>query len=213
MNGRSVTRRGLLGAAGALAVSAGWHGPVSAQALVPTPAQTTGPFYPVTVPADADADLVVVAGRAPYRGGAIVDLVGRVLDRSGAAIGGAAIEIWQCDARGYYHHPNDRGGQADPAFQGFGRAATGGDGRYAFCTIKPVAYGGRAPHVHVRVQAPSRRPFVTQMYIAGEPANERDALYSRARREAPGATIAVGFNPVPGAAPVALRAVFDIVLA
>jgi protocatechuate 3,4-dioxygenase beta subunit len=211
MNERSLTRRGLLAAAGALAATAGWPRPLSAQALVPTPAQTTGPFYPVTIPADADSDLVVVAGRAPYRGGEIVDLGGRVLDRGGGALGGATIEIWQCDARGYYHHPNDRGGQADPAFQGFGRALADADGRYAFRTIKPVAYSGRAPHIHVRVLAPGRRPFVTQLYVAGDAANERDALCARARREAPGATIAVDFDPTPGSAH--RRAMFDIVLA
>jgi len=213
MDERSLTRRRLLAAAGALAATAGWQGRLCAQTLVPTPAQTTGPFYPVVVPADSDADLVVVSDRAPYRGGETVDLAGRVLDRHGAALGGTTIEIWQCDARGYYHHPNDRGGQADPAFQGFGRATADPAGRYAFRTIKPVAYSGRAPHIHVRVLASGRRPFVTQMYIAGDPANERDALYARARREAPGATIAVGFDPTPGAAPVRWRAAFDVVLA
>ncbi len=213
MNERLLTRRRLLAAAGAMAATVGWQGQLSAQALLPTPAQTTGPFYPVAIPADADADLVVVAGGVPYRGGETVDLAGRVLDRNGVALGSATIEIWQCDARGYYHHPNDRGGRADPAFQGFGRAAADAAGRYAFRTIKPVAYSGRAPHIHVRVLAPGRRPFVTQMYVAGDPANERDALYARARREAPGATIAVDFDPTPGSASARWRATFDIVLA
>src|SRR3954471_9436476 len=32
------------------------------QALVPTPPQTAGPFYPDKLPADTDADLVVIRG-------------------------------------------------------------------------------------------------------------------------------------------------------
>jgi protocatechuate 3,4-dioxygenase beta subunit len=37
-----------------------------------------------------------------------------VLDPDGRALAGTEVQIWQCDARGYYHHPRDRGGRADP---------------------------------------------------------------------------------------------------
>ena len=63
---------------------------------------------------------------------------------------------------------------------------TGADGRYAFTTIKPVPYPGRAPHIHVKVFA-GRRELTTQFYIAGDRRNAADGLYRRltaAEREA-----------------------------
>ena len=74
--------------------------------------------------------------------------MGRVLTVSGKAVPGVRVEIWQCDAKGYYHHPHDRGGRADPRFQGYGRTSTDEQGQYRFRTIRPVAYPGRAPHIH-----------------------------------------------------------------
>jgi protocatechuate 3,4-dioxygenase beta subunit len=53
----------------------------------------------------------------------------------------------------------------------------GGDGSYAFRTIRPVAYPGRTPHIHAAIAAPGRQPLVTQFYVDGEPLNERDGLF------------------------------------
>ena len=74
----------------------------AAEPLVPTPGQTEGPFYPVTLPADSDHDLVRVAGAAARALGTVTHLEGRVLDRGGRPLAGAVVEIWQCDARGHY---------------------------------------------------------------------------------------------------------------
>ena len=46
----------------------------------------------------------------------------------------------------------------DAAFQGYGRVQVDGAGRYAFRTIRPVAYPGRTPHIHFKVHAPGDRP-------------------------------------------------------
>ena len=137
-------------------------------ALTPTPRQTAGPFYPLSLPLDADADPVMVAGRAAPARGTVTHVVGRVLEPGGRAVPGARIEIWQCDALGHYHHPLDGGG-ADPNFQGYGATVADRDGFYRFRTIRPVAYPGRTPHVHFALAGPGFERFTTQMYVAGEP--------------------------------------------
>src|SRR5690348_14163668 len=80
-----------------------------AATLASTPAQTEGPFYPVTLPADMDNDLVQVRGRPAQALGTVLHLQGRVLDTSGRPISGARVEIWQCDAQGIYDHPRQPG--------------------------------------------------------------------------------------------------------
>jgi protocatechuate 3,4-dioxygenase beta subunit len=140
-----------------------------------TPQQTEGPFYPVALPQDMDADLLHNGNRQYTRGQpAWVD--GVVTDVQGRPVGGAQVEIWQCDQEGHYHHPGDRG-RADPGFQGFGRVTVGSDGRYRFRTIRPAPYSGRTPHIHVKVRLDRRELLTTQLYVEGDPNNERDFLW------------------------------------
>ena len=143
----------------------------------PTPAQTEGPFYPVALPADSDADLLR-NGRLAYGKGQPAWVDGVVTDLDGKPLSGADVEIWQCDHAGHYHHPGD-GGRADAAFQGFGRVTVGNDGRYRFRTIKPVPYTGRTPHIHVKVKLARRELLTTQLYVEGDANNERDFLWRR----------------------------------
>ena len=182
--------------------------------LVPTPAQTMGPFYPVTFPSDVDNDLVVLRGSEARAEGTVTHVMGRVLGLDGRPIPGATVEIWQCDARGRYLHPGDTGRQPrDSAFQGFGRAVSDPDGAYRFRTIRPVPYPGRTPHIHFAVTAPGRRDLVTQMYVAGEPLNERDGLYRSIRDPRQRAAVTVQLDRANGIEPGALAGVFDLVLA
>ncbi len=145
----------------------------------PTHRQTEGPFYPVSMPRDSDFDLLR-NGTASYTRGQAAWVHGSVTDLQGRPVAGAQVETWQCDEAGHYHHPGD-GGQADPAFRGFGRVTVGADGQYRFRTIRPVAYGGRTPHIHVKVKRGARELLTTQMYGAGDPHNERDFLWRAAR--------------------------------
>jgi len=152
-----------------------------ARAAVRTPGAAEGPFYPTPRMRfkDADNDLIRIKGVAGEARGEIVALQGRVLNRKGDPVEGARIEIWQCDAKGRYLHDSDsRPGQRDPAFQGFGHVVTDASGEYAFRTIKPVPYPGRAPHIHVKAIS-GNRVLTTQFYIAGQPQNDRDWLYRR----------------------------------
>jgi protocatechuate 3,4-dioxygenase beta subunit len=129
---------------------------------------------------DVDNDLVKISERVERAGGEIVRLDGRVLDAAGNPIAGARVEIWQCDVNGRYLHHGDRGGAArDAGFQGYGHDLSTADGSYAFRTIKPVPYGGRTPHIHVKVLVDGREQLTTQFYLPDHPGNARDWLYRR----------------------------------
>lgn len=142
-----------------------------------TPAQTEGPFYPVAIPADSDADLLA-NGALRYTRGQAAWVEGTLSDPEGRALRGAVVEIWQCDEQGHYHHPGD-GDRADRAFQGFGRAVVDAEGRWRFRTIRPVAYGSRAPHIHAKVKLGGRELLTTQFYAEGDPGNAGDFLWRR----------------------------------
>ena len=171
-----------------------------------TPAQTEGPFYPVDLPRDADYDLLK-NGSLNYGRGQPAWVDGSVSDLAGKPLAGAQVEIWQCDEGGHYHHPGD-GGRADPAFQGFGRVTVGADGKYRFRTIRPVPYSGRTPHIHVKVKLSGRELLTTQLYVAGDPHNERDFLWRRLP-QAERAALTVPFR----AGSDGLQATFAIVVA
>ena len=206
-------RRVLVGSVTALGVLAAMpFTRLYAQQLLRTPPQTTGPFYPTSIPLDSDNDLVVVNGRAQTAGGQISNVVGRVLDERGRPIPQARVEIWQCDVNGRYHHARDNRNVAlDANFQGYGRFTTSVDGAYRFRTIKPVPYPGRAPHIHFKIGGPGIQTLTTQMYVAGAPENEGDWILNSITDTRARDSVIVKFEP-HGATPNELLAKFDIVL-
>ena len=203
-----ASRRHALGRIAALALPALLTGmPArSAEPLRLTPAQTEGPFYPVELPHDTDFDLLR-QGDLGYARGQASWLDGTVLDRDGRPVRGAHVEIWQCDVDGHYRHPRD-GSRADPAFQAFGRAAVDAQGRYRFHTIRPVAYAGRTPHIHVKVKIAQRELLTTQLYVEGDPGNAADGLWRGLREPLDRAALTVPFRPSADG----LRATFAIVV-
>jgi protocatechuate 3,4-dioxygenase, beta subunit len=209
-----IPRRRMLEVLAGGAAGYALSGTARAAMLPPTPPQTAGPFYPLSFPPDMDNDLVQISGHAGVAKGTVTYVSGRVLDESGRAVSGARVEIWQCDANGRYHYVND--GRSDPArdenFQGYGRTLTGEEGGYRFRTIRPVPYPGRTPHIHFAVSGPGFPRFVTQMYVAGEPLNERDGVLMGVRDPAARARLIVPLRPASEAEPNALAGTFDIVL-
>ena len=198
-----------LGAAGALSLAS----PLARAAhLLATPSQGKGPFYPLELPLDQDNDLTRMAGRSGHAKGTIVDVGGRLLDEAGRPLAGVQIEIWQVNAFGRYHHQDDDQDRPwDPDFQGFGRTATDALGAYRFRTVRPVAYPGRAPHIHFALSDRRFSTFYTQMYVAGAPENERDFLLSRVRDAAARNSLIVNLEPSRGEGSE-LVGRFDIVL-
>jgi len=182
--------------------------------LIATPRQSEGPFYPVEWSGDVDADLVVVKGEAARALGQITHINGRILDASAQPVVGASVEIWQCDANGVYRHPRDGGAtlRRDQGFQGRGRATSDASGRYAFRTIRPVAYPGRAPHIHFKVMLPDRRALVTQMYVFGEAQNGRDGVLNSIRDRRQRDALIVRLAPADAVENGALAGAFDIVM-
>ena len=178
----------------------------AATSLRATPSQSEGPFYPVSLPKDVDFDLLR-NGEQNYPKGQSAWVEGNIIDMSGKPVAGAQIEIWQCDHDGRYHHPGD-GGKADPRFQGFGRVTVGNDGSYRFRTLRPVAYAGRTPHIHVKVRLGTKELLTTQLYVADDAGNDRDFLWrslSQADRNALSASFVPDTNGFKARFPVIVR--------
>lgn len=155
-----------------------------------TPSQTAGPYVHIGLAPKAagidvrrDARAHVPAG--PNAAGTRIRLEGVVLDGTGALVRDALIELWQADAHGRYHHPEDRqDGPSDPSFTGFGRAAADFEsGAWAFETVKPGPVPGRhgtamAPHLNLMIFARGINIHLhTRVYFADEEAaNAQDPV-------------------------------------
>ena len=121
-----------------------------------TPELTQGPFFLTDHPRASNL--------VQDRKGTLLALDLAVVGTSCAAIQGAKVDIWHCDAAGEYGGIS--GGAGGPPTPGGGDAAAtrgnpdtwlqgyqvaGADGRVAFTTIYPGWYPGRAVHIHVKV--------------------------------------------------------------
>ena len=175
----------------------------SRPALAPTPSDAEGPFYPRTLPPDRDGDLTRVAGRSGVAQGTPLYLAGTVRRTDGTPVPGTTVELWQCDALGVYHHVGATEPQ-DENFQGYGVVVAAADGRYAFTTIRPVAYPGRPPHLHFRLTPKSGQGLTTQLYIKGD-GGPTSMSVGRDR-------LSLTLAPAQGREPGALTAEFDFVL-
>jgi protocatechuate 3,4-dioxygenase beta subunit len=187
-----------------------------AEALVRTPRQTEGPFYPDRLPLDTDNDLLVVNDALTSAVGEVTYLSGRILDARGEPVRNAVVEIWQVDNYGSYIHSRGanhaNGDRRDTGFQGFGRFLTGSSGEYLFRTIKPVPYPGRTPHIHLAVKVKGREKFTTQCYVQGLPQNARDGVLNGIRDPQQRASVIVPFEPLKDSRVGELTARFDVVL-
>ena len=212
-----VTRRSMLTASMAIAGAAftGGVAPAFGQktALRRTAEDALGPFFPLTVPADQDADLTVVSGKDGRALGQLLYVSGRVVNTRGEPVADAMLEIWQANAVGRYAHPGDDSKPAlDPNFQGYAKLRTGADGSYRFKTINPGAYADRTRHIHFDARGRNSR-LITQMYFEGEPLNERDPLLKLRSPEARKTLISQSVAPTGTQERDALAVAWDIVLA
>jgi len=146
--------------------------------LQATTSQTVGPYFSIGL---SWLDTDTLAG--PETKGERVTIRGRVVQGDGAPVSDAVVEVWQANAQGKYAHPEDRQDKPlDPAFKGFGRVPTDGDGVFRFTTIKP----GRVPAPDGGLQAPHLllaiamrgllRHLVTRIYFPDESSNAEDPV-------------------------------------
>ena len=129
---------------------------------VPSAEMTLGPFFPREF-AQGSNNLINEIPKGDF-----VEITGRVTQADGKPLDNAVLEIWQANPAGRFD---------DPAFLGWGRAATGADGVYSFCTLMPGALEGRAPHVNFLILFSGlMRQLQTVMFFDGESANAADPV-------------------------------------
>ena len=106
-----------------------------------TPQETLGPYPSLT-------DLIRSDIRES-KSGTVLTLTIKVVNvnTSCAAVSGANVEIWQCDAAGNY---SEYGTQTAQTYLR-GIQTTNSNGEVTFTTIYPGWYQGRATHIHVEV--------------------------------------------------------------
>ncbi|WP_292993122.1 protocatechuate 3,4-dioxygenase [Nitrosomonas sp.] len=153
-----------------------------ALALIPTPDETEGPFYPVKDQNDKDADLTQIEGHKGVAQGQYIIVSGQVTDVTGRPVENVTLDIWQADANGRYHHPRDPNkAHLDENFQGWALIQTDDNGVFRFKTVMPGAYPAsgtwiRPPHIHLKISKQGYRALTTQMYFPGEKLNKTDLL-------------------------------------
>ena len=141
-----------------------------------------GPFFPLSVPAESDADMTLLKGHAQRAAGQVIEVTGRVLDLKGDPIAGARLDLWQANAAGRYAHPADPAtAPLDANFQGFASVVSDAKGDWRIVTIKPAGYespiGHRTPHIHFDIRGRTHRN-VAQLYFPEDAeANARDMLF------------------------------------
>ena len=182
MTGIKLSRRAF---AGAGLASAGLVLATGARAFEGKPLTAEspmGPFFPLDVPSDSDADLTWLKGHSQRASGQVIEVRGRVLDLKGNPIPGARLDLWQANAAGRYAHPADiAAAPLDPHFQGFASIVSDSQGDWRIVTIKPGGYdspiGHRPPHIHFDVRGKTHRN-VAQLYFGEDAeANAGDTLY------------------------------------
>lgn len=132
--------------------------------LKETPSQTAGPYVHIGLTPNfaeikgiypTDPGLTMLT---PETVGERIIVSGRIIDGSGAMVADAVVECWQADSTGSYAAPMAPNSNSMPAFTGWGRRPTNGEGVFAFETIKPGPVPGpdgrlMAPHVALWIVA------------------------------------------------------------
>jgi protocatechuate 3,4-dioxygenase beta subunit len=114
------------------------------------PTETEGPFPTHTPSSYVRSD--ITDGRTGYKLTAKITVTSSA--SSCAALGGALVDIWHCDAEGNYSEYGGTGMQSTNYTSVHflrGRQTTDSSGLVTFTSIFPGWYSGRATHIHVHV--------------------------------------------------------------
>jgi protocatechuate 3,4-dioxygenase beta subunit len=147
---------------------------------------TEGPFYPRAIPKDIDGDLTRVMGRSAVAQGTVLDVTGRIVDRTGKPMARAKLEGWQCDNLGLYHHVGDMQPRAIRISSGFGAVSTDEEGRYAFPAPSSPCRTRGARRTSTSSCATGSRTARSsrRCSIEGGAGNEQDFLYRNLGKKA-----------------------------
>lgn len=146
-----------------------------------------GPFY------REDAPWIELNGGICQQAdsGFAVRVSGRIVSVEGKPIPGGVLDIWQVASNGKYENTDP----TQPDFNLRGRLRAAEDGSYKFWTVKPVPYpipkdgpaglildgasrhNMRAAHIHVIAQAPGYQTVISELFSAGDPYLESDAVF------------------------------------
>ena len=151
-----------------------------------TPSSVLGPFHIEGAPELAN-------GGDLWRGQVGEPLVvsGRVVDQKGAPAKGTVLALWQNAGNGLYAQQDKD--QSPTNYHA--RLTVADDGTFAFSTVRPVSYtvpddgpagdmlralgrdAWRPAHLHMIVQAPGRRPLITEFFPEDDAYLDRDAVF------------------------------------
>lgn len=150
--GKLLSRRdalALLGISAAALYARGLH----AATCVVRPQQTAGPFF-------VDKSLHRSDIRLEKRGAplAVTLSISRLRGDNCEPLRDAQVDLWQCDAAGYYSGVND----SQTFLRGYQK--TDARGAVRFVTIYPGHYPGRPVHIHFKVRSPGHE-FTSQLYF------------------------------------------------
>jgi len=151
-----------------------------------TPTTVLGPFYVESAP-----ELPLGAEVARAIKGEALHVSGCISTAGGGPITGAIVDIWHSDEDGHY----DVQCTDQPDANLRARFRTDSEGRFHFWTLTPTSYPvpddgpvgellratGRHPmrpaHVHFMIAAPGHETLVTQVFAAGDPFLDSDAVF------------------------------------
>lgn len=160
--------------------------------LKETPSQTAGPYVHIGLTPNFaeirgvyDLDPGATMLTADTVGERVV-VSGRIFDGAGLPVTDAVLELWQADADGTFAAPMGPNSNSAPAFVGWGRQPTNGEGVFTFETIKPGPVPGpdgkpMAPHVNLWIVARGINiGLQTRLYFDDEAeANGRDWVLNK----------------------------------
>jgi catechol 1,2-dioxygenase len=162
-----------------------------------------GPFWRMHSPRTENGGTIM---RSPLPGPAM-EVTLRIVDRSGAPVAGAEVDIWHSSAEGLYENQDEN--QSDMNLRG--KFTTDAEGKIWFSSIKPIGYpiptdtivgklltaqqrhAYRPAHVHALVFKPGYATVISQIYADDDPRIHTDPQFgvtkallgTFARRDAP----------------------------
>ncbi len=158
---------------------------------VDTSANLLGPFWRVNSPVTPNGGSIVRSDTS----GDPMFFSGVVVDKAGAPIAHAEVDVWHASTVGLYE--NQDPGQAEMNLRG--KFFTDDQGRFAFRSIKPAGYpvpmGGpvgrlltvqhrhpfRPAHLHCLIHTKNFKTIASQLYSADDPNLESDAQFGVTR--------------------------------